>query len=114
MYHRYMPTANGQYRRQSVPEKPVQRPTPPQAPPSCPPKQETSRPPEREARCEPERACEPKRPPEPQARLPFLEKLLPGVDSGDLLLLLVLLLLVADGSEDAMPMILALAICLLL
>ena len=46
--------------------------------------------------------------------LPFLEQLLPNTDSGDLLVLLVLILLLAEGNEDSSCVITALLIFLFL
>lgn len=119
MYHRYMPTGNGQYRRQDVPErrpapqqpKPVpqpQTPAPPPMPaPSSPPPVPPPMPPH------------PPAPPKPSGEaaplpIPFLEKLFPGMDSGDLLLLLIMLLLLSEGTEDAVSVVMTLAIFLML
>lgn len=53
-------------------------------------------------------------PPAPQAKSPlaFLEKL--GADSGDLLVMLILLLLLAEGNEDSGSVVMTLAIFLCL
>ena len=94
MYHRYQPDGQGQYRRQTFPDSP--RPTgPPQKPPGPPPKPPAS-------------------PDAPRFRLPFLEKLLPGCDGGDLLVLLILLLLLSEGGEESSSVAMTLAIFLFL
>lgn len=99
MYNRYVPQADGSYRRSRVSEQPqeARRPTPP--PPRQPPKQEPPcpgpepqpiRPPRREPR------------PEPQSGnvLGFLKNLLPqNFDTGDLFVVL-LLLLMSENSRD--------------
>ena len=109
MYHRYMPTGNGQYRRQDIPDR---KPAPPQAPLQVP----EPKPPETKPPKPPEPAAPPKPVPQqkPPLPFPFLEKLLPGKDSGDLLLLLILLLLLSEGTEDAASTVMTLAIFLML
>lgn len=57
---------------------------------------------------------EPKRPPGPPLRLPFLEGLIPGMDSGDVLVVLILLLLLSEGNEDSGSVLMTLAIFLFL
>ncbi|MBQ3355918.1 MAG: hypothetical protein IJG45_02215 [Oscillospiraceae bacterium] len=114
MYHRYMPTGNGQYRRQDIPDrKPV---------PSPPPVVSASSPPPPPAPPAPVPTPPPMpAPPPPIAPgsaaplpIPFLEKLFPGMDSGDLLLLLIMLLLLSEGTEDAVSAVMTLAIFLIL
>ena len=125
MYHRYMPNANGQYRRQTVQEA---KPAP------CPPDRNAA--PKQNApaqRCEPKEAparecppgitppsarkdCTPKEQP-PACRQPqsiARPALFADMDSGDLLLLALLLLLITEGNEDAGPTILTLALALIL
>ncbi len=111
MYHRYMPTENGQFQRQTLPDKPRQERRPP------PPKEHTP-PPKAEA---PRQEEPPKLPhenpnafPPPKFQLPFLEKLLPDMDSGDLLLLVIMLLLLSEGNEDSSSVVMTLAIFLFL
>lgn len=53
-------------------------------------------------------------PPAAPLPVPFLEKLFPGMDSGDLLLLLIMLLLLSEGTEDAVSTVMTLAIFLIL
>lgn len=101
MYHRYLPNGNGQYRRQDVPERKPAPPPPPAAPEPIP----VPPPPPPPPRSVP--------PPAPFP-IPFLEKLFPGMDSGDLLLLLIMLLLLSEGTEDAVSTVMTLAIFLIL
>lgn len=137
MYHRYMPNANGQYRRQTVQEaKPAPCPsernaapkrdapaergeprkeparegapeiTPPPVRKNCPSKEQPSA----------QRDCPAKEQPPAcrQVQGGMLSALFPGMDSGDLLLLALLLLLISEGTEDAAPTILTLALALIL
>ncbi len=57
------------------------------------------------------KSCHQERSPLP---LPFLQQLLPGMDTGDLIALLILLLLLAEGSEECTGVILTLVIFLFL
>lgn len=119
MYHRYMPTGNGQFRRQAVPDPPEKRanaprppiPQRPEAPPIPPMPPQPPKPP-----VPPEKPCAPSKPPAQPIKIPFLEKflgkLLPGFDNGDLLVLLIILLLLAEGTEDSTSTIMTLAIFL--
>lgn len=105
MYHRYLPTADGQFQRQRVPtpSRPAPSPEPVPAEVSGAVPQEPASPP-------------PGPPPGP-APFPapaFLRRLFPGMDSGDLLVILILLLLLMEGNEDATPVVMTLAIFLLL
>lgn len=102
MYNRYSPGPGGQYQRRQVPTPERRTQDSPQTPapaPSAPPS-----------------SAPPRRAPDAAAalRLPFLDKLLPGADNGDLLLLLILLLLLSDGNEDSQSVALTLAIFLFL
>ena len=88
MYNRYVPQADGSYRRNRMPDKiPTQeqatRPAPPEPPPGPPPERK-------------------KRPPQPKnpGLDGFLKNLLPGdFDTGDLLVILLLLLMAGDSPE---------------
>lgn len=125
MYHRYQPMGNGRFQRQTVPSPPPRAQTPPEQPrqerppappPQSPPPQQA---PPRQAPPPPQSAPPPQRSAPPPAEapnfhLPFLEKLLPGMDNGDILLLLILLLLISEGNEDATSVIMTLAIFLFL
>ncbi len=113
MYHRYMPMGNGQYRRQDVPERRPAQPTPPPMPAPPPPMPAPAPP-----IPPPMPVPPPPMPAPPQSAapfpVPFLEKLFPGMDSGDLLLLLIMLLLLSEGTEDAVSTVMTLAIFLIL
>ena len=95
MYNRYTPTPGGQYQRKPVPE--------PKRPPGPPPGQPCSPgpPPAPQPPGPPPCSPPPPGPPRPPLRLPFLEGLLPGMDSGDVLVVLILLLLLSEGNEDS-------------
>ncbi len=98
MYNRYIPQPDGSYRRSRVeshkPSPPPQKPRPPQGPdcppPPCPPP------------CEPP-PCSPKEKPckHSQSAGSFLRNILPrDLDTGDLIVILLLLLLAGDCEED--------------
>ena len=103
MYNRYVPDAAGVYRQTTVetvpdiPGTPPQPPVQPAAPPLPPPP--------------PALAAEPGR----RSLSGLLERLLPrGMDTGDLLVLLILILLAVDGEEeDSLSVILTIAAFLL-
>ena len=103
MYNRYVPDAAGVYRQttvETVPDVP-DAPQPPLPPPACP--------------------VPPPPPPAPAAEAVrrslsgLLERFLPrGMDTGDLLVLLILILLAVDGEEeDSLSVILTIAAFLL-
>ena len=91
MYNRYIPQQDGSYRKNRIPEQKVSQPAPPPAP--CPP------PPSRtEASAE-----------------GFLRQLLPkNLDTGDLFIILLLLLMAGDCQEDKNTALLTLALYLFL
>ena len=103
MYNRYVPDAAGVYRQttvETVPDVP-DAPQPPLPPPACP----VPPPPP------PAPAAEPGR----RSLSGLLERFLPrGMDTGDLLVLLILILLAVDGEEeDSLSVILTIAAFLL-
>lgn len=103
MYNRYVPDAAGVYRQttvETVPDVP-DTPQPPLPPPACP----VPPPPP------PVPAAEPGR----RSLSGLLERFLPrGMDTGDLLVLLILILLAVDGEEeDSLSVILTIAAFLL-
>ena len=108
MYNRYIPRSDGTYQKNRMPES--QRP--PQRPP-----QHDPPPPVRPA--EPE-ACQQELPPshppvQNSSALSFLKRLLPkGLDTGDLLIIVLLLLMAGDCEEDQNSAILTLALYLFL
>lgn len=108
MYNRYIPQSDGSYRRSRVPDHPVEQPHPApprQAPPPPPPEPEP----------EPVHTPPPQDPPRQQSRPPrqesrqdsqgsnvmgFLKQLLPqNFDTGDLMVVL-LLLLMSENCKD--------------
>lgn len=114
MYNRYTPNSSGGYQRQSVPSPPPPRPPEPPRHPEPPPPLKPPRP--SEPPCPPEPPChpEPLRPAE-RFQIPLLNRLIPaGMDTGDLLALLIFLLLLSEGNEDSSTVVLTLAIFLFL
>ena len=88
MYNRYIPQPDGSYRRNPMqeqrphPQRPTQPPPPPPAPPPAP------QPPQRH-------------PPTAEPIPGFLRQLIPkGFDTGDLMIVLLLLLMAGDCQED--------------
>ena len=113
MYNRYIPQPDGSYRRRPMPEP---CPPPPQPEP-CPPEPEPPKP------CTP---CPPKSPqrpqhrprPQPHRQEPagnFLQQLLPkDFDTGDLIVILLLLLMACDCEEDRNNALLTIALYLMM
>ena len=109
MYNRYIPQPDGSYRRSRLPEPqpPKPAPKPPAPPPSCPP----------EVHHEPlPPAPPPKRPPPKHTDINgFLRQLLPkDFDTGDLMVVLLLLLMAGDCPENQSNALLTLALYLFL
>lgn len=107
MYNRYIPQPDGSYRRNQMNDncRPAPaRPSPPKAPPEKPP-------------CPPPKP-EPKPCPPPQKEKPaggFLHQLLPkDFDTGDLIVVLLLLLMAGDCEEDRNTALLTLALYFLM
>ncbi len=111
MYNRYIPQPDGSYRRNRMPEPHPPRPTPPPPPPKpepepcaspCPPP-----PPPKQERCpQQQRPCKQE---EPLGG--FLRQLLPkDFDTGDLIVILLLLLMAGDCEEDRNNALLTLAL----
>lgn len=98
MYNRYIPQPDGSYRRSQIhtPEPEPRHPAP--QPECCPPEKQDPPPPPPK--------CPPEREPVPPCRqnigaADFLRQLLPkGLDTGDLLIILLLLLMAGDCKED--------------
>ena len=106
MYNRYIPQSDGTYRRSSHPEpvSPPRERSIPQPPPQPPPQ---ARPP-----CD---RCREYRPQQSQSALGFLKRLLPrDFDTGDLLVVILLLLIAGDECDDAGTALLTLALYLFL
>lgn len=123
MYNRYIPQSDGSYRRSSVPDSPAPKrppepakqsppPPPPDFPPPMPPRQQ---PRNRCPGCRPQHLT-PKPPEVPGLGLgSFLRKILPrDFDTGDLLVVILLLLMCADEYEDQSTALLTLALYLFL
>ena len=106
MYNRYIPQNDGSYRRNRMPDNCIQPPPPPVSPQPdpCPPP--------------PPEPCQnptPKRSQTGVAAGGFLRQLLPkDFDTGDLLIVLLLLLMAGDNPENQNTALLTLAIYLLL
>ena len=111
MYSRYVPQNDGTYRRSRLPDplpKPPVSPPPQEPPRSAPPPEMPKCPPPRPR----QRPC---REPESQSILAFLRQLLPrDFDSGDLLVIVLLLLISGDCREDQNTALLTLALYLFL
>ena len=98
MYNRYIPQQDGTYQKNRIPT--------PTAPPPPPPSE-----PQKEHIPEPIR--QPHR--QPQSATSFLYQLLPkGLDTGDLLIIVLLLLMAGDGKENNSTWLLTLALYLFL
>ena len=113
MYNRYIPQPDGSYRRSRIPDNrqpPQPRPQPlPEEP--CPPEppppnrhcKHQQHPPRKPAVCPPSR--------EETSAAGFLRKLLPkDFDTGDLMIVLLLLLMAGDCTEDRNTALLTLAL----
>ena len=94
MYNRYIPQQDGTYQKNRIPTPP---PPPPPSPPQTP-------------------SCdEPKPPRHHEGAYSFLQQLLPkGLDTGDLLIIILLLLMAGDGKENKNSWLLTLALYLFL
>lgn len=124
MYNRYVPQSDGSYRRSSMPEplQPKQAPQPQERPPAPPsPVPECAPEPSRQPQ---QRRCKSCQNQKAQAKRPetsptgigsFLKQLLPkDFDTGDLLVVILLLLMSADNCDDHSTALLTLALYLFL
>lgn len=108
MYNRYIPQPDGSYRRNAVqeqrqnpqrPQKPPQRPAPPTPQPLQPPPSPQAF----------------KQPPVSESIPGFLRQLIPkGFDTGDLIIVLLLLLIAGDSQESRSNALLTLALYFIL
>ncbi len=94
MYNHYIPQSDGSYRRNPSQEHPKRNPKPepkPEPPPCLPaPKPEAPKP----------------APPQQESILSFLKKLLPkGIDTADMMIVFLLLLMNQDQEDGLSPMI---------
>ena len=112
MYNRYIPQPDGSYRRNPIqeqrpnnqrpPQRPAQPPQRPSPPPPPPIPQPVPQPP-------------PKRAPQPEPIPGFLRQLIPqGFDTGDLIVVLLLLLMAGDCQENQNTALLTLVLYLFL
>ena len=106
MYNRYIPQSDGSYRRNPTPESRPQRPS---AHPTSPPPQPVAPKP-------PPPPIPPHRPsPQSEPITGFLRQLLPkGFDTGDLIIVLLLLLIAGDSQESRSNALLTLALYFIL
>lgn len=103
MYNRYIPQSDGSYRRNPTPEQRQQRQ--PQKPPSPPPVSQRPTPPPMPQR----------HPLQPEPIPGFLRQLIPqGFDTGDLIVVLLLLLIAGDSREQRSNALLTLALYFIL
>lgn len=94
MYNRYIPQNDGSFQKRSVPEQRRPQQPKPSAPPPAPPQQQS-----------------PPRPPQHSSPVGFLKNLLPkNFDTGDLIIVLLLLLMAGDCEEDQNTALLTLAL----
>ncbi len=102
MYNRYIPQPDGSYCRSRVPDKSRPKPPPqPQKPEPCPPPPCPA----------PQSPCPPPKPRKETNAGGFLRQLLPkDFDTGDLMIILLLLLMAGDCEEDRSNALLTLAL----
>ena len=95
MYNRYIPQPDGSYRRNRMPEPHIPKPAPP------PPKQESCAPPPPPPPKQERRQPQPRPCKQEEPLGGFLKQLLPkDFDTGDLIVILLLLLMAGDCEED--------------
>ena len=125
MYNRYVPQPDGSFRRCRLPDKsrqeapPITECAPPPSqescPPiqeACPPKQEACPPPKQDS-CKPCADARPRRQNTGGSIGGFFRQLLPkDLDTGDLMIILLLLLMAGDCQEDQNTALLTLALYL--
>lgn len=113
MYNRYIPQPDGSFRRRTIPDAKPQKAEPCPEPPPCPP--EPPCPPVKPPRRQNSRHRY-QRKPIPQQNTTsdgFLRQLLPkNIDTGDLLVIALLLLMAGDCQEDKSTALLTLALYL--
>jgi len=110
MYNRYVPQSDGSYRRNRVQEHKQEPSRPPETPCQSDPPKPIPQPPAQDA-CQQE-SHKPSTPPQGSVS-GFLRQLLPkDFDTGDLLVILLLLLMAGDCEEDQNTALLTLALYL--
>ncbi len=115
MYNRYIPQSDGSFRRHSTPEPQIRSYHPSPSPPPEAPRPEPC--PDPTPVCDdcPHRPQPRREPPKDRGAFTFLKNLLPpGLDSEDLLILLLLLLMGSECREDRNLPLLTLALYLFL
>lgn len=99
MYNRYIPQPDGSFQRNRMQDH--SRPKPPPPPPAPTPAQP----------CDPPPPPSPMRPPQSFGILDFFKRLLPqGLDTADLLVILLILLMAGDCEEEKNSALLTLAL----
>lgn len=114
MYNRYIPQPDGSYRRDTIRPKDPPKPPPP---PPCPQEPESGPIPPAPPPCrkDPRKHPKPKSPPAGDNIGSFFKQLLPGdLDTGDLLVIVLLLLMAGDCREDRNHALLTLVLYLFL
>lgn len=110
MYNRYIPQGDGSYRRNPTPDAP-RIPTGEAAKPSAPPVAPISQAPAPTPPEQPNPHLSPSAPKQPIHIGSFLKNLLPkGFDTGDLLVVLLILIMAGDCQEDQNTALLTLAL----
>ena len=110
MYNRYIPQPDGSYRRNQIDDRPHRQPEPCQ---DEPPKEDPPCPPPPPPPCRPEGPKQEHRCQQNLGAGDFLRRLLPqNLDTGDLIVILLLLLMAGDCPEDRNAALLTLAIYL--
>ena len=114
MYSRYIPQPDGSFRRSHVPDRPQPNPPRQNSGQPCPPAQKPVPPPPPPPKPEPCRKRQENRSCDSSVGS-FLRQLLPrSLDTGDLLIVMLLLLMAGDSPEDQNTALLTLAIYLFL
>ena len=107
MYNRYIPQPDGSYRRNPIQEQRPNSQRPPQRQPQSPQRPAPPPPPVPQP--------PPKQPPHPESIPGFLRQLIPqGFDTGDLIVVLLLLLIAGDSRESRSQALLTLALYFIL
>lgn len=114
MYNRYIPQSDGTYRRNKMQEQPGRHP---QSPPPKPRQETCPAPPPVDPPCEPAqsepqiRSCPKKNSGNPDSITGFFKQLLPkNLDTADLLIIILLLLMAGDCEESRNNALLTLAL----
>lgn len=113
MYNRYTPQSDGTFRRAHVPDPPL--PPPPPKPQAPPPQEEAPAKPIHAPGPPPRRSAPRRDPPEGRGIGSFLRQLLPkDMDTADLMIVLLLLLMAGEDPDEQSNALLTLALYLFL